>query len=249
MTLGGATDGPAQARRSMPVVTGPRRRERHGRGIRGPLAWPPVPAMETRRARFDALGARRRRPGASAPRHALRRARVRRRGGAAAGPGAVGGADRSARPAAARRRPPGRTGSSSTGGRSRPGRRTTWTSPTSSERWSPSRSPHCSGCRRTRSTRASTPTPDVEARGSARGSSASGKGEGAADRGGHGALLEGHRGQHPGGARCRSTRAPCRAAPRCRGDRGPRRTSRRRGARWRPGRRAGRACGCAGCRR
>ena len=39
----------------MPVVTGPRRRERHGRGIRGPLAWPPVPAMETRRERFDAL--------------------------------------------------------------------------------------------------------------------------------------------------------------------------------------------------
>ena len=35
----------------MPVVTGPRRRERHGRGVRGPLAWPPVPAMETRRAR------------------------------------------------------------------------------------------------------------------------------------------------------------------------------------------------------
>src|SRR5690349_16071331 len=39
----------------MPVVTGPRRRERHGRGIRGPIAWPPVPAMETRRERFDAL--------------------------------------------------------------------------------------------------------------------------------------------------------------------------------------------------
>ena len=39
----------------MPVVTGPRRRERHGRGVRGPLAWPPVPAMETRRAGFDAL--------------------------------------------------------------------------------------------------------------------------------------------------------------------------------------------------
>ena len=55
MTLGGGTDTPVQARRSMPVVTGPRRRERHGRGFRGPLAWPRVPAMETRRERFDAL--------------------------------------------------------------------------------------------------------------------------------------------------------------------------------------------------
>lgn len=36
-------------------VTGPRRRERHGRGVRGPLAWPPVPAMQTRRAHFDTL--------------------------------------------------------------------------------------------------------------------------------------------------------------------------------------------------
>jgi predicted Zn-dependent protease with MMP-like domain len=39
----------------MPLVTGARRRERHGRGVRGPLAWPPVPAMQTRRARFDTL--------------------------------------------------------------------------------------------------------------------------------------------------------------------------------------------------
>lgn len=32
-----------------------RRRDRHGRGLRGPLAWPPVPAMRTRSARFDEL--------------------------------------------------------------------------------------------------------------------------------------------------------------------------------------------------
>ncbi len=29
------------------------RRNRHGRGLRGPLAWPPVPAMGTRRTDFD----------------------------------------------------------------------------------------------------------------------------------------------------------------------------------------------------
>ena len=39
----------------MPVVTGARRRDRHGRGLRGPMAWPAVPAMESRRERFDAL--------------------------------------------------------------------------------------------------------------------------------------------------------------------------------------------------
>ncbi|WP_083542486.1 metallopeptidase family protein, partial [Kribbia dieselivorans] len=32
-----------------------RRRDRHGRGVRGPLAWPPVPAMVTRREAFDEL--------------------------------------------------------------------------------------------------------------------------------------------------------------------------------------------------
>lgn len=32
-----------------------RRRDRHGRGPRGPLAWPPVPLMTTRRERFDEL--------------------------------------------------------------------------------------------------------------------------------------------------------------------------------------------------
>ncbi|MDE9367710.1 metallopeptidase family protein [Luteipulveratus sp. YIM 133132] len=32
-----------------------RRRDRHGRGPRGPLAWPPVPAMVARSARFDEL--------------------------------------------------------------------------------------------------------------------------------------------------------------------------------------------------
>lgn len=31
------------------------RRDRHGRGPRGPLAWPPVPAMTTRRQAFDEL--------------------------------------------------------------------------------------------------------------------------------------------------------------------------------------------------
>ncbi len=29
--------------------------DRHGRGFRGPLAWPPVPAMRSRSARFDEL--------------------------------------------------------------------------------------------------------------------------------------------------------------------------------------------------
>ena len=38
----------------MRVVTR-RRRDRHGRGVRGPLAWPAVPAMTTRRERFDDL--------------------------------------------------------------------------------------------------------------------------------------------------------------------------------------------------
>lgn len=31
------------------------RRDRHGRGLRGPLAWPPVPAMATRAEEFDEL--------------------------------------------------------------------------------------------------------------------------------------------------------------------------------------------------
>ena len=31
------------------------RRDRHGRGQRGPMAWPPVPAMATRAAIFDEL--------------------------------------------------------------------------------------------------------------------------------------------------------------------------------------------------
>lgn len=31
------------------------RRDRRGRGLRGPLAWPPVPAMVTRAERFDDL--------------------------------------------------------------------------------------------------------------------------------------------------------------------------------------------------
>ncbi|NLG22997.1 MAG: metallopeptidase family protein, partial [Actinomycetales bacterium] len=31
----------------------PRRRDRRGRGPRGPLAWPPVPVMTSRSARFD----------------------------------------------------------------------------------------------------------------------------------------------------------------------------------------------------
>ncbi|TQN46894.1 zinicin-like metallopeptidase [Humibacillus xanthopallidus] len=30
-----------------------RRRDRHGRGHRGPLAWPPVPTMRSRRDAFD----------------------------------------------------------------------------------------------------------------------------------------------------------------------------------------------------
>ncbi|GIL35527.1 metallopeptidase family protein [Phycicoccus sp. DTK01] len=33
----------------------PRRRDRHGRGPRGPLAWPTVPVMASRRERFDDL--------------------------------------------------------------------------------------------------------------------------------------------------------------------------------------------------
>ena len=32
-----------------------RARDRHGRGTRGPLAWPPVPGMTARRQRFDEL--------------------------------------------------------------------------------------------------------------------------------------------------------------------------------------------------
>lgn len=32
-----------------------RRRDRRGRGVRGPLAWPPVPAMTSRSAQFDDL--------------------------------------------------------------------------------------------------------------------------------------------------------------------------------------------------
>src|SRR4029079_18702896 len=31
------------------------RRDRRGRGVRGPLAWPAVPAMVTRRQQFDDL--------------------------------------------------------------------------------------------------------------------------------------------------------------------------------------------------
>ncbi|MGO0575123.1 metallopeptidase family protein [Ornithinimicrobium panacihumi] len=31
------------------------RRDRHGRGMRGPLAWPPLPAMISRGARFDEM--------------------------------------------------------------------------------------------------------------------------------------------------------------------------------------------------
>lgn len=38
---------------AVPAV--PRRRDRRGRGLRGPLAWPPVPAMASRSARFDEL--------------------------------------------------------------------------------------------------------------------------------------------------------------------------------------------------
>ena len=33
----------------------PPRRDRHGRGQRGPMAWPPVPAMATRAEKFDEL--------------------------------------------------------------------------------------------------------------------------------------------------------------------------------------------------
>lgn len=32
-----------------------RRRDRHGHGLRGPLAWPPLPLMSTRRDKFDEL--------------------------------------------------------------------------------------------------------------------------------------------------------------------------------------------------
>ncbi len=39
----------------MPMVNRARSRDRHGRGVRGPLAWPAVPAMVTRRQRFDDL--------------------------------------------------------------------------------------------------------------------------------------------------------------------------------------------------
>ena len=43
-----ALDGPGRSR-----ATG--RRDRHGRGPRGPLAWPPVPVMTTRADAFDEL--------------------------------------------------------------------------------------------------------------------------------------------------------------------------------------------------
>lgn len=36
-------------------MRGVRRRDRHGRGPRGPLAWPRVPAMPSRRDAFDEL--------------------------------------------------------------------------------------------------------------------------------------------------------------------------------------------------
>ena len=39
--------------RPEPVV---RRRDRRGRGARGPLAWPPVPVMVSRSTRFDEVG-------------------------------------------------------------------------------------------------------------------------------------------------------------------------------------------------
>jgi len=39
----------------MPIVTARSTRDRRGRGMRGPLAWPPVPAMLTRAERFDDL--------------------------------------------------------------------------------------------------------------------------------------------------------------------------------------------------
>lgn len=45
---------PPEARRRVGRVTA-RRRDRHGRGHRGPLAWPTVPTMTTRRERFDDL--------------------------------------------------------------------------------------------------------------------------------------------------------------------------------------------------
>lgn len=32
-----------------------RRRDRHGHGLRGPLAWPPLPRMGSRRDQFDEL--------------------------------------------------------------------------------------------------------------------------------------------------------------------------------------------------
>ncbi len=52
-------DRPRRARRwaarSPGSTSGLRRRDRRGRGLRGPLAWPPVPVMTTRAARFDDL--------------------------------------------------------------------------------------------------------------------------------------------------------------------------------------------------
>lgn len=36
-------------------ASGARRRDRRGRGARGPLAWPPVPVMASRAERFDDL--------------------------------------------------------------------------------------------------------------------------------------------------------------------------------------------------
>jgi len=53
--------GPSSSDRGTPArIPTPRRparrggkRDRHGRGFRGPLAWPPVPIMATRRDRFD----------------------------------------------------------------------------------------------------------------------------------------------------------------------------------------------------
>lgn len=47
-TTGGGTPGRTPG-------TGVRRRDRRGRGIRGPLAWPSVPAMTSRSAQFDDL--------------------------------------------------------------------------------------------------------------------------------------------------------------------------------------------------
>ncbi|WP_312720952.1 metallopeptidase family protein [Mobilicoccus sp.] len=40
------------ARRRPPAL---RRRDRHGRGVRGPLVWPPVPSMTSRSETFDDL--------------------------------------------------------------------------------------------------------------------------------------------------------------------------------------------------